>query len=133
MKYLTKSRKFLEENCRIYEEEGKFYRRTERVGVKEINKWTQATHHKYGKTLVYEYVCFYDYVNHKPILMTYHAFIYAWYKGEIPRGYDVDHIDNDTLNNDLDNLQLLTRGDNIRKRGKGKNQYSFIKRGGDES
>lgn len=36
-------------------------------------------------------------------------------KGDIPAGYVVDHIDNNSLNNNLDNLQLLTRGQNIKK------------------
>lgn len=35
--------------------------------------------------------------------------------GEIPDGYDVDHIDNNQLNNDITNLQLLTHKENLRK------------------
>lgn len=62
--------------------------------------------------------------------MTYHSFLYAWYKGEVPAGYDVDHIDNDTLNNDLDNLQLLSHEENIKKRGGGKNQWTAAKERG---
>lgn len=34
---------------------------------------------------------------------------------EIPAGYVVDHIDNDSFNNSIDNLQLLTIRDNINK------------------
>lgn len=43
-------------------------------------------------------------------------FIYAWFKGDVPAGYDVDHINNCPWDNNLDNLQLLTREENIRKR-----------------
>lgn len=62
--------------------------------------------------------------------MGYHSFLYAWYKGEVPAGYDVDHIDDNTLNNDLSNLQLLTHAENIKKRGGGKNQYTAARENG---
>lgn len=43
------------------------------------------------------------------------ALVWLKNKGDIPAGYVVDHIDNNSLNNNLDNLQLLTRGQNIKK------------------
>ena len=43
-------------------------------------------------------------------------FLYVWFKGDIPDGYVVDHIDNDPYNNNIDNLQILTVGDNLAKR-----------------
>lgn len=130
MKYTTKSRQFLEQVCRVREIDGQFYQDKPRAGLKPVYKWTQATHHKYGKTMVYEYVLFYNYETRKSVLMSFHSFLYAWYKGEVPAGYDVDHIDNDTLNNDLDNLQLLTHKENIKKRGGGKNQYTVARENG---
>ena len=45
-----------------------------------------------------------------------HKMVWETFKGEVPVGYDVDHIDDDKLNNKLTNLQLLTHKDNIRKR-----------------
>ena len=34
---------------------------------------------------------------------------------DIPAGYVVDHIDNDSFNNDLSNLQLLSIRENLEK------------------
>jgi hypothetical protein len=45
-----------------------------------------------------------------------HKIVWETFKGEVPVGYDVDHIDNDKRNNKLENLQLLTHKENIRKR-----------------
>ena len=43
---------------------------------------------------------------------------------DIPDGYVVDHIDNDSFNNDISNLQLLTIGENAKKNNNGHNQYT---------
>ena len=45
---------------------------------------------------------------------------------DIPDGYVVDHIDNDSFNNDISNLQLLTIGENIKKDNHGHNQFTKI-------
>ena len=42
--------------------------------------------------------------------------IYAWFKGEVPEGLVVDHIDNNPFNNRIDNLQLMTQAKNLEKR-----------------
>lgn len=44
-----------------------------------------------------------------------HRLVWETFKGEIPDGYEIDHIDGDTSNNSLSNLQLLTRRENTRK------------------
>lgn len=49
--------------------------------------------------------------------------IYAWYHGYTPYNLDVDHIDDDSLNNHISNLQLLTRAQNLAKRKGHINQY----------
>lgn len=65
---------------------------------------------------------------HTHLTVTLHNVIYAWYKGEVPLGYDVDHIDNDSFNNNIDNLQLLTHEENLQKRSiKGVNHWYYIK------
>lgn len=123
MNRITKSRKALEEDFRIVEVDGKFYQDKPRMGLQELKVFVIAKTHKYGKTMVYEYVCPYSYKTHKCTLMSYHSFLYAWYHGEVPAGMDVDHIDGDSLNNSLENLQLLTRTENLAKRSGKKNQY----------
>ena len=45
---------------------------------------------------------------------------------DIPNGYVVDHIDNDSFNNDVSNLQLLTIGENAKKDNNGHNQFTKI-------
>ena len=39
----------------------------------------------------------------------------AWNSKIIPKGYEIDHIDDDCTNNNLDNLQLLTKSEHSRK------------------
>lgn len=54
-----------------------------------------------------------------------HRVLYAWFIGPIPKNYVVDHIDNNKHNNNLNNLQLLSRADNVKKDYKViKNQYT---------
>ena len=47
--------------------------------------------------------------------ITVHRLMWLNFVGEIPEGRVIDHIDNNRLNNRLDNLQLLTQGQNIKK------------------
>ena len=42
-------------------------------------------------------------------------FVYECFKGDIPNEREVDHIDNDKKNNNIKNLQLLTKKENIKK------------------
>ena len=38
-----------------------------------------------------------------------HREVFSYYNGEIPDGYDIHHIDNNPANNNISNLQMLTR------------------------
>ena len=49
--------------------------------------------------------------------------MWAWYYGYVPANIDVDHINNDSLDDRLENLQLLTRSENLAKRKGHRNQY----------
>lgn len=42
--------------------------------------------------------------------------VWFWFNGPIPEGMEVDHIDEDHTNDHPDNLQLLTRAQNLAKR-----------------
>ena len=70
--------------------------------------------HPYGKKTSYKAYLFHE--NGKAYTISEHRLVYAWFKDDIPAKYDVDHIDGDTMNNSLDNLQLLTRKENLAKR-----------------
>jgi hypothetical protein len=55
-----------------------------------------------------------------------HRLIYMYHKGEITDGLHIDHIDRDKLNNNIENLRLVTHQENHFNRGaKG---YYFNKR-----
>ena len=49
--------------------------------------------------------------------------IWAWYNDVCPGGMDIDHINDDSLDDRLDNYQLLTRAENLAKRRGHMNQY----------
>lgn len=54
-----------------------------------------------------------------------HRLIYEQFNGPIPENYDIDHIDDNKINNKLSNLQALTRADNVKKSAKNRN-YDFV-------
>lgn len=50
----------------------------------------------------------------KSRLFYFHRVIWFYFNGEISQGYEINHIDENKTNNSLDNLELLTRVENIR-------------------
>lgn len=45
---------------------------------------------------------------------TIHHLVYEAFVGEIPKGWDVNHLDENKENNHLENLEACSHGDNIR-------------------
>lgn len=80
-----------------------------------------TTPHPHGKDKGYHAIDVYDsdlykekgYGGTRTLLLS--RVMYAWYYGVCPEDFDVDHIDNNSLNDTLDNLRLLSRGDNNRR------------------
>ena len=50
-----------------------------------------------------------------------HTEVWKYYKGEIPKGYDIHHIDNNTYNNEISNLNLVYK--TLHKRFTGKQRF----------
>ena len=50
--------------------------------------------------------------------------MFVWFVRDIEYGEQIDHIDNNPLNNTLDNLQVLTQEENLKKKGISRNQFT---------
>lgn len=45
-----------------------------------------------------------------------HRFTWQQFRGDIPKGYQINHINEDKTDNRLENLELVTQKENIQKR-----------------
>lgn len=70
--------------------------------------------HKYRPDKYYPKVTFC--VKNKRYSIPLSRLIYVWHIGDVPAGYVVDHIDNNSFNNSPENLQILTIEENLQKR-----------------
>ncbi len=55
-----------------------------------------------------------------------HRLVWQLINGEIPRGFVVDHVDGDPLNNKIENLRLITQAENSRNARRAKDNSSGI-------
>ena len=83
-------------------------------GWRDVRIQEVICRHKYTHDMRYPAVTLS--FNSKHYAWSLSRFLYAYFKGDIPDGYVIDHIDNDQFNNDLDNLRPLTIKENNRKR-----------------
>ena len=61
-----------------------------------------------------------------------HRLVWETFKGEIPKGLEIDHIDSNPCNNSLSNLQLLSRRDNNDKYNRKQNGGTLLRDKRDE-
>ena len=80
----------------------------------EIKVTLACGKHKYRPDLYYHKITYS--FNRKVINIPLSRFIYAWFKGDIPDGYIINHINGNSFDNRPENLQLLTVGDNLKRR-----------------
>ena len=109
-----------------------FYHAKEKTW-KVCKRRTIVRKHKYAPDKVY--VGYSWCYKGKVYACTESRLVYAYNIGDIPDNYDVDHIDNNPLNNQLNNLRLLTREENLKKRFSDNvdncvNQWDYIKKHG---
>ena len=57
-----------------------------------------------------------------------HRLVWETFKGEIPQGYEVNHIDHNKHNNSLDNLELVSHSVNMKKSIEKYGPYGFLKK-----
>lgn len=122
-RYSTKKQLIEEYNLDV--RDGVVWHRSDNGQWHQLKEVDIFTPHPYGVGKLYKGYSFWH--NKKSYLCPVSIFNYIWYKSDIPDGMEVDHINNNTLDNSLDNLQLLSHRDNINKRmDGGNNQYSAV-------
>ena len=80
-----------------------------RVKISIIKAKRKYTKGKEYPAIVFSY-------NNKTVSIPLGRLIYCWFVGDIPYNMDIDHINNNPFDNTIENLQLLTREENLAKR-----------------
>jgi hypothetical protein len=62
------------------------------------------------------YIMFKPYQDGRAYNEYVHRFIYEYYNGKIPKGLEVNHMNENKSDNRLENLELVTQKQNVRKR-----------------
>ena len=61
-----------------------------------------------------------DPISNRNISVQYHRMVWAWHYGEVPIGYEIDHINTNPFDNRIENLRLTTRTENFANKKKWK-------------
>ena len=97
--------------------------------------------HKYGKNCKYHTFSIYDKelrdrqikekrsITNGIRILVLSRCMYAWFYGKADARMDIDHINNNSLDDRIENLQLLTRQQNLAKRLGNKNHWQIINGG----
>lgn len=123
---MKNTKDFLINNCKLGEIDGKLYIFGKRK-LRELKFYESRKQHVYGKEVVYLTASLYNYETKRGETYTAQQIYYIWAHGSIPKGYDIDHIDGNTFNNNIDNLKAITRKENLAKRKVQSNQYIAAK------
>lgn len=90
------------------------------IGIYEVSNLGRVRSLKFGKIKIlklqsnkYGYITVNLCKNGKSKTFQVHRLVWLAFKGEIPEGYEINHIDEDASNPCLDNLNLLTHTENI--------------------
>lgn len=84
----------------------------------------KTNQYKYGRCKYHMFVAIT--VEGKQRMFSLSSLIWCAFLGkDIPFGYVIDHIDNDSFNNSLLNLQCISIADNVRKDHNRANQYKY--------
>lgn len=73
----------------------------------------------------YLYVDFYNPLTCKNLRIALHRIVYAWFNGVARAGMTIDHIDNNELNNNINNLREMTLEENLSRKKVSRNQYNW--------
>ena len=106
-------------------ENQKIYHTSKRLGKTELKHLISTQYKKHGIPVTYEIVGWYSAVDHRQYSFPVHRLFYVWKNGSIG-DLDVDHKDNNSLNNNIDNLIGLDHKSNMQKRpGNGHNDSLY--------
>ena len=61
-----------------------------------------------------------DPISNRNVSAQYHRMVWAWHYGEVPIGYEIDHINTNPFDNRIENLRLTTRAENFANKKKWK-------------
>lgn len=86
---------YVSDDGRVWNKDGYGY-------IQQLNKGYYRVNVRYGNRIRKQYLV--------------HILVYKTFVGEIPKGFQIDHIDRDRLNNTVSNLRTVTASDNNKNR-----------------